>query len=244
MKKLTPVLVLFSLTVSALLVFCLPTAAQKIEYPKTKKIDQTDTYFNVQVADPYRWLENENAPETTSWVNEQNKVTFGYLEKIPFRQQIKQRLEKIYNYPKYTAPYRKGEYYIFSKNDGLQNQNVLYIQKGLNGKPEVLLDPNKFSADGTSRLAGFSLSKDGKYAVYGISKGGSDWQEYYVMEVATRKQLADVLKWVKVSGMAWQNDGFYYSRYDAPEAGKELTTKNENHKVYFHKVGTPQSADV
>lgn len=244
MKKSISVLTLSIAIAFTFLTFCLPAHAQKLQYPKTKKVDQTDTYHNVQVSDPYRWLENENSSETASWVQEQNKVTFGYLEKIPFRQQIKERLEKIYNYPRYSAPYRKGEYFIFSKNDGLQNQNVLYIQKGLDGKPEVLIDPNKFSEDGTSRLAGFSLSKDGKYAAYGISKGGSDWLEYFVMEVASRKQLSDVLKWVKVSGMAWQGEGFYYSRYDAPEAGKELTTKNENHKVYFHKVGTPQSDDV
>lgn len=228
----------------ALSLASLPAKAQKLDYPETKKIDHTDTYFNVRVADPYRWLENESAPEIADWVERQNQLTFGYLEKIPFRAAIRQRLEKLYNYPKFSAPSRRGEYYIFSKNDGLQNQSVLYIQKGLDGAPEVLLDPNKFSADGTSRLAGFSLSRDGKYAVYGISKGGSDWSEYFVMEVATRKQLADNVKWVKVSGIAWQGDGFYYSRYDAPEAGKEMTTKNENHKVYYHRIGTPQSEDI
>jgi prolyl oligopeptidase len=238
---------LLKILLTAVCAFALSSAtvsAQKLQYPETKKVEHTDTYFNVRVADPYRWLENESAPETADWVERQNKLTFGYLEKIPFRAAIRERLEKIYNYPKFSAPFRRGEYFIFSKNDGLQNQNVLYIQKGLDGAPEVLLDPNKFSADGTSRLAGFSLSRDGKYAVYGISKGGSDWSEYFVMDVATRKTLPDVVKWVKVSGIAWHGEGFYYSRYDAPEAGRELTTKNENHKVYFHKIGTPQSEDV
>lgn len=244
MKNNIAIFTKFAVAGFAFLLFCVaPANAQKLEYPETKKSDQVDEYFGVKVADPYRWLENENSPETADWVREQNEVTLGYLERIPFRRQIRQRLEKLYNYPKYSAPSRTGEYYIFSKNDGLQNQSVIYIQKGLDGVPEVLLDPNKFSADGTSQLAGFSLSKDGRYAAYGISKGGSDWHERYVMEVATRKVLPDVLKWVKISGMAWQGDGFYYSRYDAPEAGKELTTKNENHKVYYHKIGTPQSED-
>jgi prolyl oligopeptidase len=228
------------LLVSALVLF----AAQKLEYPKPQKVGQVDDYFGTKVPDPYRWLEDENSAETAKWVEQENAVTFAYLEKIPFRQQVKQRIEKLYNYPKYSAPARKGEYFFFSKNDGLQNQSVLYIQKGLGGKPEVLLDPNKFSADGTSRLDAFALSKDGKYAVYGISKGGSDWQDYYVMEVQTRKTLNDAVHWVKVSGTAWAGNGFFYSRYDEPEKGKELTTKNENHKVYFHKVGTSQADDV
>jgi prolyl oligopeptidase len=221
----------------------LAIAQEKLNYPKTTKISHTDNYHGTTVPDPYRWLEDDNSPETAKWVEEQNKVTFGYLEKIPYRRAIKERIEKIYNYPKIGAPFRRGEYYYFSKNDGLQNQSVFYRQKGLDGEPEVLLDPNKFSADGTSVLSNFSLSKDGKYLVYGISKGGSDWSELYVMEVATRKVLPDLVKWVKVSGAAWQGDGFYYSRYPEPEKGKELSTKNENHQVYFHRVGTPQSQD-
>jgi prolyl oligopeptidase len=230
---------LFALAISHLGV----TAQQPIQYPKTRKVDHVDTYHGVNVADPYRWLEDDNSAETARWVEEQNKVTFGYLEKIPFRAKIKDRLTQLYNYPKYSPPSRRGEYFVFSKNDGLQNQSVLYIQKGLDGKPEVLIDPNKFSEDGTTRLGAFAMSKDGKYATYGISRGGSDWQEYHVMEVATRKVLPDRLSWVKVSGISWQGDGFYYSRYPAPEKGRELSTKNENHQVYFHKVGTPQSAD-
>lgn len=217
--------------------------AQMLPYPKTAKVAQSDAYFGVNVADPFRWLEDDHAAETTQWVEEQNRVTFDYLEKIPYRQQVKARLEKIFNYPKYSQPFRKGENFFFYKNDGLQNQSVLYMQKGLNGKPEALIDPNAFSADGTVRLTTFALSKDGKYAGYGISRSGSDWQEYYVMEMATKKTLPDTLQWVKISGIAWQGNGFYYSRYDAPEAGKELSASNEFHKVYYHKIGAPQAQD-
>ncbi|MFN2480768.1 MAG: prolyl oligopeptidase family protein [Pyrinomonadaceae bacterium] len=220
-----------------------PARAQKLQYPDTKRVDQSDTYFGVKVEDPYRWLEDDRSPETAQWVEAENKVTFGYLEQIPFRAGVKARLEKLYNYARYSAPFRKGDYYYYSKNDGLQNQNVFYRQKGLGGTPELLINPNKFSADGTSRLAGFALSKDGKYLAYGISTGGSDWNELHVMEVASKKPLADVLKWVKFSGIAWQGDGFYYSRYDAPAAGKEMSAANDFHRVYYHKVGTPPEQD-
>jgi prolyl oligopeptidase len=226
---------------TCLLLVC--TAAFAIDYPDTKKIDHVDTYHGVKVPDPYRWLENENAPETADWVEAQNRVTFAYLEKIPYRQQIKDRLERLYNFPRYTMPFRRAGYYIFSKNDGLQNQSVIYIQNGLDGKPEVLLDPNTFSAEGTVRLGILSLSRNGKYVVYGKSSGGSDWQTLYIMETATRKQLPDQLEWIKVSGVAWAGDGFFYSRYDAPAKGQELSSRNEFHKVYFHRIGTPQSAD-
>ena len=221
----------------------IPAASQQIHYPVTEKVHQVDTYFGIDVADPYRWLEDDNSPETAKWVEEENKVTFGYLESIPFRSKIKERLEELYNYPKYTAPFRKGEYFFFYKNDGLQNQSVLYIQKGLEGTPEVLLDPNTFSKDGTTRLSTFTLSKDGKYAAYAISVSGSDWQQYCVMDMATRKASTDTLKWIKVSNIAWQGNGFYYSRYDAPAPGKELSSKNENHKVYYHRINTPQTQD-
>ncbi|MBA3255445.1 MAG: S9 family peptidase [Pyrinomonadaceae bacterium] len=215
----------------------------RLSYPVTKKIEHVDNYHGTIVADPYRWLEEDNSPEREAWVEAQNKVTFGYLEKIPFRGQLAARLEKLFNYPKYSAPARRGEYFFFTKNDGLQNQSVWYVQKGLDGTPEVLIDPNKFSADGTSRLGTFSLSKDGKMAVYGISKGGSDWQEYFVMDVSAKKTQSDKLEWVKVSSAAWAVDGFYYSRYPAPDKGKELTSKNENHQVFFHKLDTVQSED-
>jgi prolyl oligopeptidase len=215
----------------------------KIAYPESKKVEQVDDYFGTKVVDPYRWLEDENSAETKAWVDAQNRVTFAYLDSIPYREKLKARLTQLYNYPRISAPFRRGNTYFFTKNDGLQNQSVYYIQTGVNGKPEEFLDPNKFSADGTSTLSAFSLSKDGKYLAYGISQGGSDWVTLKVMEVATRKDL-DEIKWLKFSGASWQGDGFYYSRYPEPEKGKELSKKLENRTVYFHKVGTPQSADV
>jgi len=199
----------------------------KFVYPTTKKVDQVDDYFGTKVPDPYRWLEDENSAETKAWVDAQNALTFSYLDRIPYREKLKARLTELYNYPKVTAPFRRGNTYFFTKNDGLQNQNVYYIQQGVNGTPELFLDPNKFSSDGTSVLRTFSLSKDGKYLAYGISQGGSDWADIHVMEVATRKNLSDELKWLKNSGVSWQGDGFYYSRYPQPEKGRELTTKNE-----------------
>jgi prolyl oligopeptidase len=215
-----------------------------IKYPQTKKVDVVDDYFGTKVADPYRWLEDDNAPEVAAWVEAQNKVTFGYLDTISYRPQLRKRLEKLLNYPRYGAPARRGNNYIFSKNDGLQNQNVYYIQTGLDGTPELLLDPNKFSADGTSQLAQFSWSESGKYIAYGISEGGSDWRNYYVLDVASRKPISDHLEWVKFSNAEWVGDeGFYYNRYPEPEAGKKMAGKNEYQKIYYHKIGTPQSED-
>ena len=213
-------------------------------YPKTKTVDQVDDYFGTKVADPYRWLENNDSPEVAEWVDMENKVTFDYLDKIPYRKAIMDRLMKLYNYPKIGAPTRRGEWFMFSKNDGLQNQSIYYIQKGLDGTPELLLDPNKFSTDGTSRLGAFSWSPNGKYIVYGISKGGSDWNDLYVLDVATKKPLDDHLTWIKNGGGSWLGeDGFFYSRYPEPEKGHELYTKNEFQSVWYHKIGTPQSAD-
>jgi prolyl oligopeptidase len=226
-----------------MIVFVSLSWAQTWKYPTTRKIEHVDTYFTTKVVDPYRWLEDDNSAETAQWVAAQNQVTFGYLDKIPYRQQLKSRMEKIFNYPKYTQPIRRNDNFFFFKNNGLQNQSVLYVQKGLDGKPEQLIDPNTFSADGTSRLGAFSVSKDGKYIVYGTSQGGSDWQQYRIMEVATRQILPDTLEWVKVSAIAWYRNGFFYSRYPTPEKGKELSSKNENHQVFYHRIGTPQSAD-
>lgn len=217
-------------------------AIAQLPYPQARKVDHTDNYHGTVVADPYRWLEDDHSAETAEWVKAENKVTFDYLEKIPYRKQLQNRIEQIYNYPKYTAPDRKGEWFYFTKNDGLQNQSVLYRQKGLTGAPEVVIDPNKLSADGTTRLGVFRLSKNGNYAVVGFSKAGSDWQEFQVMDMNTKQYLADKIEWVKVSGAAWQGDGFYYSRYPKPE-GSALAAKNENHQVFFHKLNTPQSAD-
>ncbi len=214
------------------------------EYPETKKAGVVEEYFGTKVSDPYRWLENGDSPEVAAWVEAENKFTFAYLEKIPYRQQVKDRLTRLFNYPKFSSPTRRGENFVFSKNDGLQNQSVFYIQKGLAGAPELLLDPNGFSTDGTSRLGAFSWSPKGEYVVYGISQGGSDWNDLYVLDVATRKPLTDHLRWIKNGGGSWRGDeGFYYSRYPAPEKGKELITQNEFQAVYYHKLGTPQADD-
>ncbi|MBL7747514.1 MAG: S9 family peptidase, partial [Chitinophagaceae bacterium] len=228
---------------SAMLTIPLLSAAQLI-YPETKKVDTVDNYHGTKIPDPYRWLEDDRSEETKQWVTEQNKVTFGYLDKITYRAQWLKRLEEINNYPKYSSPSKKNEYFYFFKNDGLQNQSVLYRQKGLTGKPQLVIDPNKFSAEGTTGLGAFALSKNGKYAVVGKTKGGSDWRTFYIMDMQTLQYLPDSIEWVKVSGASWQGDGFFYSRYPSTEKGKELSTKNENHQVYFHKVGTSQDKDV
>ncbi len=215
----------------------------QLTYPETRKTDTKEDYHGTAVEDPYRWLEDDNSEETKAWVKEQNKVTFSHLEKISFREDWKKRMLEVSNYEKTTAPNRKGEYYYYYRNNGLQNQSVLYRRKGLTGAEQLVIDPNKLSADGTTRMTSFSLSKNGRYAVYALSKGGSDWQSYRVRDLQTGKDLADQLDWVKVSGIAWQGNGFYYSRYPATEKGKELSTKNENHQVYYHKIGTSQKAD-
>jgi prolyl oligopeptidase len=216
-----------------------------IKYPETKKVEVVEDYFGTRVADPYRWLEENDSPEVAAWVEAENRVTFAYLDQIPYRSKLKDRLLKLFNYPKFGSPQRRGGQFISSRNDGLQNQSVWYIQKGLNGKPDVLLDPNKFSADGTSRLgAGPSWSQSGKYIIYGISQGGSDWNDLYVLDVATKKPLADHLKWIKNGGGSWKGDeGFFYSRYPEPEKGRELYSKNEFQSVWYHKIGTAQSED-
>ncbi|MFN2577056.1 MAG: prolyl oligopeptidase family protein [Pyrinomonadaceae bacterium] len=215
-----------------------------IIYPATKKVETVDDYFGTKVADPYRWLEDNDSPEVAAWVEAENKVTFAYLDQISYRSQVKDRLMKLYNYAKYGAPSRRGDWFIFSKNDGLQNQSVYYIQKGLDGASEVVLDPNKFSADGTSRLGAFSWSPKGKYILYGVSQGGSDWNDLYVLDIATRKPLADHLTWIKNGGGSWRGDeGFFYSRYPEPEKGRELYSKNEFQSVWYHKIGTPQTDD-
>jgi prolyl oligopeptidase len=231
---------------SAALLATISTAlvAQQLQYPVTKKVDQVDVYHGTKVADPYRWLEDDMSADTAAWVAAENKVTFPYLEAIPFRQQLQARVKDLNNYAKYSSPSHKGPYYFFFKNPGLLDQSILYIQKGLDGTPEVLIDPNKWEGGGTTRLGAFAPSADARYAVYGISKSGSDWQQYKVMELATKKTLPETLDWVKVSGVAWHGDGFYYSRYPAPGKGKsEKAAINEDHRVYFHKVGTAQSQD-
>jgi prolyl oligopeptidase len=237
---------LFVFAVISLTSVCLlPLAsAQSLNYPNTRRSDQVDDYHGVKVADPYRWLEDDNSAETADWVKAENEVTFDYLDKIPYRAKVKHRLEQLYNYTRFTPPIHRGDFYIFSKNDGLQNQNVLYIQKGLDGTPELLLDPNKFSTDGTTRLGFSDASRDGRYLAYGMSSGGSDWEEARVLDIARKQTLPDDLKWIKASQIAWSGDGgFYYSRYPAPQEGHALSSKNEFHQLYYHKVGTQQSDD-
>ncbi len=220
-------------------------SAQKMNYPVTKKVDQIDVYHGNKVADPYRWLEDDNSAETADWVAEQNKVTTDYLGKISMRDNIRTRLKELWNYPKFGSPFKKGKYYFFYKNDGLQNQAVMYRQQGMNGTPEVFLDPNKFSTDGTVALGAVGMSKSGKYAAYLQSQSGSDWQEGYVMDVETKKLLPEKLQYIKFSGISWKgDDGFYYSRYPEPDEKTKLSRKNEYHKVYYHKAATPQSEDV
>ncbi len=236
MKRLFLILIIFS--------FCyVNLQSQTISYPKTKKVEQTDNYHGTKVSDPYRWLEDNNSSETSAWVEEQNKVTSNYLSQIPFRDAYKKRLTELSNYERYSSPSKYGNYYIFYKNDGLQEQSVIYIQKGLNGKPEVLLDPNKLSNDGSISLSGTYVSNDNKYMAYSISKGGSDWNEFYVIELESKQLTKDVIKWSKFSGAAWYKDGFFYGRYDEPKAGEELKQKNEFQKLYYHKLGTNQAED-
>jgi len=214
----------------------------EVTYPVTATVDHVDDYHGTEVADPYRWLEEEDSEETKAWVKSQNEATFGYLEQIPFRESIRARLEELWNYPKYGAPFKAGGKYYYYKNDGLQNQYVLYKMDALDAEASVFLDPNTFSEDGTASLTTFSVSEDGKYAVYGISQGGSDWNEFYVRDVETGQDLDDHLKWIKFSGAAWSGNGFYYGRFAEPEDGV-LSSQNENKQIFFHTIGTDQSED-
>jgi len=216
------------------------------EYPAAHKGDQVDDYHGTQVADPYRWLEDVDSDETKAWVEAQNVVTFKYLESIPVRDKIKDRLTKLWDYPKFGAPFREGERYFFSKNDGLQNQSVIYVQDGLDGEPRVLIDPNTLSEDGTIALGGLSISDDGKKMAWATNVSGSDWRTWYVRDIDTGEDLPDKVEWSKFSGASWdeKNEGFYYSRYDEPAEGDELESANYYQKLYYHKVGTPQSEDV
>ncbi|NND79220.1 MAG: S9 family peptidase [Maribacter sp.] len=240
MKKL----ILFP--VAALLLMACNTTTKKepitVKYPATAKADSVDTYFGIEVKDPYRWLEDDRSPETEAWVKEQNSTTFGYLDKIPFRDGLKKRLEKLWNYEKLGSPFNEGNYTYFYKNDGLQDQYVVYRQKG-DEEPEVFLDPNTFSEDGTTSMSGLSFTKDGSMAAYLISEGGSDWRKAIVINPETKEIVEDTLMDLKFSGISWKgNEGFYYSSYDKPK-GSELSAKTDQHKVYYHKLGTPQHED-
>lgn len=220
--------------------------AQPIKYPVTAKVAQTDDYFGHKIEDPYRWLENDTAKNTEAWVKEQNGVTQEYLSRIPYRAKLRDRLTRLWDYPRHGAPQKEGAYFIFYKNNGLQNQSVLYIQKGLNGTPEVLIDPNKLSADGTVALQATAFSKKQKYFAYAVSASGSDWQEIYVMDPASKKMLKDKLEYVKFTGISWAGeDGFYYSGYDRPDnEATKFSAKTEYQKVYYHKIGTSQAEDL
>jgi prolyl oligopeptidase len=226
----------------ALLLSCNGPMKNKIEYPVTRKGNVTDNYFGTEVSDPYRWLEDDMSAETAAWVKEQNEVTFGYLKTIPYREEIKNRLEKMWNFEKFTAPFREGGYIYFSRNNGLQNQYVIYRQKE-NGEPEIFLDPNTFSTDGTTSLGEMGFSPDGSKVAYSVSEGGSDWRKVIVMDAITKELIGDTLKDIKFSGLSWQgNEGFYYSSYDKPK-GSQLSAMTDHHRLYFHKLGTSQQDD-
>lgn len=217
----------------------------QMKYPNTHRETIVEDYHGTKVEDPYRWLEDDNSERTKEWVQTQNRLTFDYLNKIPFRKEVRNRLEQLWDYPKYSSPFHKAGWYYFFKNDGLQNQSVMYRQKGLEGEPEEFLNPNTLNKEGIAALGGLGFCKSGKYLAYSISLAGSDWQEVYVMETESKKLLSDSIRFVKFSGFSWKGEeGFYYSRYPEPEKGTRLSGQNEHHKVYFHKLGTPQSQDV
>lgn len=223
--------------------FMCSCAEQTIKYPLTKKVDVRDTYFETEVEDPYRWLEDDTSRETAEWVAAQNEVTFAYLEQLPGREKIREQLTDLLDYPKYGTPFKEAGKYFFFKNDGLQNQSVLYMTDSLGGEPRVLLDPNMLSEDGTVALSGIEISDNGKYLVYKIARSGSDWNEIFVKDMETGSLLDDHLIWVKFSGLGWYDGGFFYSAYDKPEEGSELSKSNEFQKVYYHKLGTSQKDD-
>ena len=223
----------------------LDKANQEVKYPETRKdLEVKDDYHGTSIADPYRWLEDDHSDETKSWVKAQNQLTNKYLDHIPFREDVKNRLTGLWNYEKYSSPFKRGDKYYFFKNDGLQNQSVMYGLDELNGEPTVVLDPNKLSDDGTSSLGSISFSHDGRYLAYQVSEGGSDWRNVKIKDLQTGRLLEEELDWLKFSGMSWAGDGFFYSRYPKPKnEGGELTQTNEFHKVYYHKLGDPQSKD-
>ncbi len=218
--------------------------AQGLKYPKTVKDNTVDNYFGTVVADPYRWLENDTSRQTAAWVEAENRVTNAYLQKIPFRQKLLKRLTELSNYDKESAPVKHNGKWYFARHTGLQNQSVIYVMDELGGTPRVFLDPNTLSTDGTVALKGIYHSHNGRWAAYSISRSGSDWQEFYVIDLKTGQLTQDHIEWAKFSGAAWQGDGFYYSAYDAPTKGKEFSNVNAGHKIYYHKIGTPQSEDV
>ena len=229
-----------------ILFLILSSCTRKIEYPATKTVDVVDDYHGTELSDPYRWLEDDNADDTIQWVETQNKVTFGYLKRIRQREKIRRRLTELWNYEKCGIPFKKAGSYFYRKNDGLQNQSVLYIQESLDAEPRVLLDPNKLSEDGTIALTNTAVSEDGKYLAYGLSSGGSDWREFHVLDIETGQKLDDHIQWIKFSETAWTKDGkgFYYARYQKPEDGKAMVQANLSQKVYYHRMGTKPDQDI
>ncbi|MHC4180552.1 MAG: S9 family peptidase, partial [Planctomycetota bacterium] len=219
-----------------------------IEYPQTRRGDQVDVYHGTKVADPYRWLEDDvrKSKEVADWVAAENKITFRYLESIPGRGRIRRRLTELWNYARYSAPFKRGGRYFYTKNDGLQNQSVLYTMESLQAKARVLIDPNKWSKDGTIALSGVAPSDDGKYLAYRVAEAGSDWATWRLMEIDSGKVLDDELKWVKFGGASWTKDGrgFFYGRFPEPDPGAEFQELNLDHRLFYHRVGTPQSDDV
>jgi prolyl oligopeptidase len=219
---------------------------QSLSYPVTAKVDQIDDYHGVSIADPYRWLEDPDSDESKAWIEAQNQVTFAYLNDIPARETLKQRIERLWNYEKFGTPFKRGDRYFYFKNDGLQNQSILYTLPNLEAEPRVLLDPNKLSEDGTVALSGLAISEDASLMAYGLSVSGSDWQEWKVRDVETGTDLPDHLQWIKFSGASWTHDhqGFFYSRYSEPDDSSKLEAVNYFQKLYYHRLGTPQSEDV
>ncbi|MBI3512122.1 MAG: S9 family peptidase [Bacteroidetes bacterium] len=217
-------------------------STKKYNYPFARKVDTVDNYFGTKVPDPYRWLEDDRSDSTKKWVDEENALTQDYLSKISFRDKIKERLKQVWNFEKMSAPYLKGKRYFYSRNNGMQNQSELYCKNGLNDSAKAILDPNEMAKDGTSSLSGYEVSHDGKYLQYGIEKAGSDWEEFYVRDIESGKDLPDHLKWVKFSGAAWKDDGFFYGRFDEPK-GSQLSEQNSNQKLYYHKAGDAQEKD-
>lgn len=219
------------------------TRNMAVEYPKTPKGNVTDDYFGTKIADPYRWLENDTTAQVRQWITAQNKTTNAYLDQAPFRRALRERLEETWNYSRETPPVKAGEYYFFTRNNGLQPQSVWFIKKGMDGPEETLLDPNKLSPNGTAAITILGFSKDKRYLAYAVSRSGSDWNTIYVMDIHTRRPLPDSLQWVKFPRAAWKGNGFYYSRYPAPEKGMELSANNTLNQVYYHRLGSEQLAD-
>lgn len=244
-SRLPYISTLLGVALAATGVFFEDAVAQTIvPRPKARKCDQTDDYFGVSVPDPYRWMETEKTPELQKWIEEENALTRSVLDKIPFRDELRKEMTRSYDYARQSAPGKRGGRYFYSKNTGLQNQSVLYYKDALDGEEKLLLDPNALSNDGTVALSDFEVSKNGRYAAFAVSTSGSDWRDIFVVDIETGKRLDDAIRWAKFTNIAWLGDGFFYSRYDAPAKGEELTAKNENQKIYYHRIGEKQESDV